>query len=281
MTQDFKVSELQLFFGDPINADGITVYQPTIGDILEYDRKFGESEFFRILNAFIGNTTMYRLMLWDMGVDWNKISDFQLFMTLTQGLEIEKTRILFGDLDFREFELYTKELPPITTINEDGEKILTEVEPEIIMYQPPLLDIDTNEEIRPEVEINESTYKKIVLYLRTMFNIFPKEERVKGKTLKEWLIEEERIKYNQHKDDTSTSALLPLISSCLNHAGFKYKKNELREVGIYEFMNSVQRLQIYEQSTALLKGAYSGFMDSSKIPAEQFNFMRDITHDSK
>lgn len=57
-----------------------------------------------------------------------------------------------------------------------------------------------------------------------MFNIFPKEERVKGKTLKEWLIEEERIKYNQHKDDTSTSALLPLISSCLNHAGFKYKK---------------------------------------------------------
>lgn len=45
MTQDFKVSELQLFFGDPINADGITVYQPTIGDILEYDRKFENQNF--------------------------------------------------------------------------------------------------------------------------------------------------------------------------------------------------------------------------------------------
>ena len=49
------------------------------------------------------------------------------------------------------------------------------------------------------------------------------------------------------------------------------------EVGIVEFMDSVQRLQIYESSTALMKGMYSGFLDTSKINKEELNFMRDIS----
>ena len=42
------------------------------------------------------------------------------------------------------------------------------------------------------------------------------------------------------------------------------------------FIDSVQRLQVYESTTALLRGMYSGFMDTSKIDKEQFNFMREI-----
>jgi len=77
-------------------------------------------------------------------------------------------------------------------------------------------------------------------------------------------------------EDIPTSSLLPLISSCINHPGFKYNLNELREVNFVQFMDSVQRLQIYESTSALLKGAYSGFCDTSKIDKDEFNFMRDI-----
>ena len=42
-------------------------------------------------------------------------------------------------------------------------------------------------------------------------------------------------------------------------------------------MDSVQRLQVYESSTALLKGAYSGFVDTSKINKDDFNFMRELS----
>ena len=41
-------------------------------------------------------------------------------------------------------------------------------------------------------------------------------------------------------------------------------------------MDSVQRLQIYESTHALMSGMYSGFCDTSKISKEQFNFMREI-----
>jgi len=42
-------------------------------------------------------------------------------------------------------------------------------------------------------------------------------------------------------------------------------------------MDSVQRLQVYESSTALLKGIYSGFVDASKIDKNELNFMREIS----
>ena len=123
--------------------------------------------------------------------------------------------------------------------------------------------------------LNESEYMEIAEYIRTLLNIHPKIEKAKGKTTKQWMIDEDRMNIAQ-RDEKNTSTLLPLISACINHPGFKYKLQELRDVGIYEFMDSVQRLQIYESTIALLGGSYSGFADMSKVPKEQFNFMREL-----
>ena len=110
--------------------------------------------------------------------------------------------------------------------------------------------------------------------------MFPKIEKAKDRTTKEWMIEEEEMKLNaQKKDTSSTSYLLPLISGCVNHPGFKYNKQQLKDVNYYEFMDSVQRLQIIESTSALLHGSYSGFADVSKVDKEQFNFMREIKHE--
>ena len=262
-TINSKISLLQLYFGDPYQvSDKIQILQPTIGGILEYDRRFGESEFWSMLNVFIGNTTSYRLLLWDMGIDWNEISDFQLFSLLIKTLKVENTEILFGDLDLSLFDAYMKQIP-----NEEKSDDKEELEPkqEMILWNPEL-----------DIEINEDIYNNIALYIRTMFNIFPKIEKAKGKTTKKWIIEEDRMNLANAKKEDTTSTFLPLIESCCCHAGFKYKKNELREVGIYEFMRSVQRLQVYESTTALLKGMYSGFIDTKGIDKEEFDFMRDI-----
>ena len=111
-----------------------------------------------------------------------------------------------------------------------------------------------------------------------MFNIYPKVEKAKGKATKEAIIEEDRMNLNLEikKNKGSKSMLLPLVSSCINHPGFKYKLNELREIGIVQFMDSVQRLQIYESTVALNSGMYSGMCDLSKVDKNLFNFMRDI-----
>lgn len=268
-----NVTKLQLYYGDDFQVnDKITLHQPTIGEILEYDKKYGESSFWAMLNVFTANPTSYRLFLWrDMNIDWNYINDYQLFLILCRTLDIEQTRMIFGDLDFKKFELFTmpeEEWEPVENEPKDMTDIIRVLQ-HTTLYNP-----------EDGTELDEKTYNVIAYYLRSAFNMFPKIERAKDRTTKEWMIEEEEMKLNnKNKDESSTSYLLPLISGCVNHPGFKYNKQQLKDVGYYEFMDSVQRLQILESTTALLRGSYSGFMDTSKIDKEQFNFMRDIVHE--
>ena len=109
-------------------------------------------------------------------------------------------------------------------------------------------------------------------------NIEPEEKFTKQQTTKEWLIEKEKAKINNHakKHDETEFSIQPLVSACVNHPGFKYKLSEVKEMNIFEFYDSVKRLQIYENATACLRGLFSGFVDGSKINPDQYNFMKEI-----
>lgn len=268
----FEYDELKMYFGEDywVN-DKIKITQPTLGDIIE----FGDIKFYSIVSTLCANTTSFRLQLWDMKprIDWTKISDFELFTWLIRGFTTEDTYLIFGDLNLSWFKAFWK------NPNDQNEGLR-------LIYVPRDKD---GEEIFPEsiddaIIIDELIYLRIVDYLRKMFDIHPKEERnVKGKTVKEWIIEEERMKIenekklNNGKEKKNKSFLYPLISSMVNHPGFKYKKNELKEVGIVEFMDSVKRLQTYESVMALMSGMYSGMIDTKKLDLkEELNWMRDL-----
>lgn len=246
----FEFDRLKMYFGEPykIIYEGgeIEVLQPSIGDILH----FGERNFYSMLNVFIANTTSYRLQLWNMGVDWNKISDYELFCILVKSLDVESTRVLFGDLDFSLFNLYSTKVDDI--------------------------DVVTLYNKEQQVEINENTYKCIAEYLRLMFNIYPKVEKAKNRATKEAMIWEDELNLANSKKELNKSTLLPLVSACVNHPGFKYKLEDLKDMGIVQFMDSVQRLQIYESTTALMKGMYSGMIDVKGLDKDALNFMRSI-----
>ena len=259
ITHDFD--ELKMYFGKPFDVgNGMTIYQPTIGQILN----IGEEKFYSTLYIFVGNPTMFRLQLWDMGVDWNKITSYDLFMSMITGINKEVSDLLFGDFDFSSFALYGKN---IEQINDDGETEIIQIP---TLYSQSL-----------DIEISREDYTLISEYLQVMFNIHPKVERAKGRATKEAIIEEDRMNLAmRQKEKQSGSTLLPLISSCLNHPGFKYKLNELEDIGICYFMDSVQRLQVYESSTAVMKGMYSGFVDGSKIKPDNYNWMRSLNNNS-
>lgn len=245
----YSFDKLQMYFGEDYQiTDGIVISQPTIGDIMA----FGEERFNQVLNPFVVNPTSLRVVLWQQGKDWTEMSDYELFYQLILQLQptTNETSILFGDLDFSKFNLYKRQ-------NEvDGEML-----EDIVLL---------NHE--QKVLIDEEVYNHISSYLRTMFNIFPKVEKAKGKTTKQWMIEEDIL--NSQTQPKQGSNLLPMISFCLNHPGFKYKKSELKNLGIVEFYDSVQRLLIYESTSSLMKGIYSGFVDTSKIDKKEFDFMR-------
>lgn len=273
-----NVDPLRLYFGDPYPIDeDIVIYQPSLEDIM----LMGEDNFYQMLFIFIGNTTYRKVFLWDNGIDWNKISDFELFCNLVKMLPVEQTKILFGDIDFQTFQLYCIDDPDPEPelVAEEGKRISAVERNKWNFRLFERTRVFYSEE--QDIAITGELYHKIVDVLREMVKIFPKTEYTSSKITKELLIDEERERTKRmirEQGDNATSTLLPLISFCCNHPGFKYKRTELKDVKIYEFMDAVQRLQIYESTKALINGSYSGFADMSKVPKSQFDFMRPITN---
>lgn len=250
-----EFDKLQLYFGKPYTIDvadakGVIVLTPpTLGTIMEY----GEKNFYSSLNMFITNTTSYRLVLWESGMDWNEITDFQLFCMLYPNINPEVSKILLNGVDITSFELFQKE-------GENEERV-------IILYNSDL-----------DIEINEAVYQHIAQYLREAFSMCPEEKLTKDRTLKELYIRKDQsaIENAKKKKTEASSSIQPLISACVNHPGFKYKLQELKEVGVYEFYDSVKRLRLYENTTALLKGMMGGMIDTSKLPEDATDFMKEI-----
>lgn len=256
--------ELKMYFGEDYwVTDKICIKVPRIGDILE----FGDSKFYSIVSTLCANPTSFRLQLWKKNIDWNEISEFDLFSSIIKELTPNETSLLFGDLNFSWFmPVYDKEC--------DCKK---------------LLYIPRNEQggvdgskIDESMFIDELIYTKIIKYIRDMFDIHPKVEKAKNKATKKAMIWEDEMnlqaEMQKNKNRNSKkSFLLPLVSSMVNHPGFKYKIDELKDVNIVQFMDSVRRLQTYESVTALMHGMYSGFLDTSKLNMQKdLNWLKDL-----
>ena len=240
---NLDVDELQLYFGDDyVINDYIKITQPTIGQVVDY----GEAQYFSMVHTLTAIPSDMKSQLWDLGLDWTEMDDFELFMMLVQTLAQDKTSILFGDLDFSKLRPFKN--------NQNGDIVLADKETGII--------------------VDKMIYLRIMSYLRKLHNIKPKVEKAANKMTKKVLIEEDRQKILLAKDKPFKSYLLPLISAIKVKQG--YTKDYVRNMGLYEFFDDVERAQVINNADHLLSGAYSGMMDLKKVNKQEFNWMREL-----
>lgn len=201
---DLDVDSLFIYFGDDyVINDHIKIHQPTIGEVADY----GEAQYFSMVHSLCAIPSDMKAILWDMGLDWCEVEDFDLFLMMSQTLTSDKTGILFGDLDFSKMRPFKNK--------QNDEIVLADKETGII--------------------IDKLIYTRIVTYLRKLHNITPKVEKTKSKTVKKWLIEEDRKKMETSKNKPFRSYLLPLISAVKVKQG--YTKTYIRDMGLFEFFD--------------------------------------------
>ena len=238
-----NVDPLKLYFGEPFVVNQyITIFQPTIGDIIEY----GEKEYYSMVQTLTAIPSDMKSQLWDMQLDWNKISDFQLFTMLAKSFSQKQTAIILGDLDLQR-------MTPVENL-QNGE----------IVLKDPLTG----------AIIDELAYMTMSAYLCKLHNITKKVEKAGNKFTKQVLIDEDRQKKEYNAKQPYKSFLMPLVSSIKVRQG--YTREYIKNMGLYEFFDDVNRAQILVNTDALLSGAYSGMMDTSKIKKSEFNWMREI-----
>lgn len=241
-----EIDDLTAWMGEPyVINDKISVLQPNIRDVL----KFGERQYFSIVSTLCSTSSNMKSQLADAGYDWETIEDFQMFHMLAPSLTKEQTYLVLGDIDLSKFKLFEHK--------ETGEPVMFDQENDIV--------------------IDRLIYMRIVEYLRKVHGLTRAHDRTKSKFVHDMAIEMEREEAELNAKKPYKSFLWPLISSVKARQG--YTKQYVLDMQVYELVHEANRLQIIVQSDALLKGAYSGMMDTKKINKEQFNWMRDIETD--
>ena len=237
------VDELQLYFGDDYKInDCISITQPFVGGVVNY----GEAKYFSMVHTLTAIPSDMKSQLWDMGLDWTEVDDFELFMMLAPTLTPDKTSILFGDLDFSKLRPFKN--------NQNGDIVLADKETGLI--------------------IDKMIYLRIMSYLRKLHNLTPKVEKAANKMTKKILIDEDRQRLLHAKDKPFKSYLLPLISSIKVKQG--YTKDYVRNMGLYEFFDDIARMQIINNADHLLSACYAGTIDMKKINKAELNWMKEL-----
>lgn len=242
-----QVDELRLYMGDDIKiADGVVIKSPNIRQIVDY----GESNYFHMAQTLCATPSSMKVKLDDMKLDWMKVDDFQLFAMLCPAFTPEQTYPLLGDLDLSQLSLYSK---PDT-----GEVILSNKD--------------------RTITINEVIYNVLVTYLRKMHGFKKQVDKAGNKMTHKVLLNLARQDEKIAQNKPYKSFLLPLVSALQARQG--YNKEYIKDMGIFEFMNQINRIQLIVQADAALGGCYSGMVDTRKMDKTVLDWMRDITDES-
>ncbi len=239
--------ELLIYRGKDIFVkNGIVIHQPTLDEICDY----GERAYWSMVYTLTSVGADMKFQLFDLGIDYTEISDFELFYSLiSRSFDKSKTALLFGDLDLSGFQLLK---------NQETQ--------ELVMYEP-----DNG------ILIDEYTYLVIADVLRKMHGLKRNNQVPANKMTKQILIDDAREEYERNKNTEYHSQLKNLISTMINCEGFKYNHSEVWNMKISAFMDSVKRISKMKNADLLLQSGYSGFgINLKEIPSKQLDWLGEL-----
>jgi len=237
---------LQTYFGESLIVnDRLQVRQATINDVITQ----GEAEYYSMVYSFTAWPCDYISFLHDAGLNYMDISDIEFFAMLTNSVPKEKSGVLFGDVDFSKFELMKRQT--------DGGIVLYNQEQDIL--------------------IDELVYMAVHRFLCDTHLLQKKRRRAGNKGTYKVQVEVDRQDKALAKLKPYESQLQNIISAMVNHPGFKFSVRDVRDMTIYQLMDSVRRISLMVSAERIAQGYYSGNIDPKKIDIQkQLDWMRSL-----
>lgn len=300
--QYYRNDELKIYRGeDFVVSKHIRIHQPTLDEICSY----GEREYYSMIYNFTATPQTFKVQLWDMtpSVDYTEITPYELFYQMLYRLyPQEKTSIIFGNLDFTKFqvmqrhddesillyqEIYVGEI--YNSNNEllyefsgldDAAKFIgcnTSKLIESLSITNHYEDYKFNNVHLESIIIDEYTYNMIIDYICQSHFIGRDLKRPANNSTKMVLIEDAREEMERNKNKEYHSQLKNLISSMINSEGFKYNHDQVWDMKINAFMDSVKRIGKIKNAELLLQSGYSGFgVNLKEIDNKQLDWLGEL-----
>ena len=237
------IDELKYFVDgqDYVINDFITLRCPTVREVID----FGESRYSDVVSVFTRKPYDIAVELYDDGVDYQSISDWDLFFDTIINIPPVYTKIICKDIDFTQFEQYTNK--------ETGAKYLVHSE-------------------NSDFIIDEVIYRYMVTYLRYTHFISEKVEYDVGNNMaKKFLIDRMRRKKKKLEQDYALgrkkikSQISDMIRYCVNNANFKYDYSSVKDIKLCLLYDSFFFITHNNERDNVMSGIYHGTIDTSKM----------------
>lgn len=272
-----EFDELKIYRGSDIQiTPKIIVTQPTLDQI----EKFGERRYFSAVHTLVSVGADMKWQLWDMGKDYTKINDYDLFTTLLWQMVASK-KTVYKELTEHP-EKYQNELSSIS--EEDLKEML--INPlELVLKNVDLANFslcklkDSEERIlydsNNDITIDRCIYSQIVDVVRKIHGFKRNNQKPANERTKMDLIEDARDEAFAAMQRPYKSVLKPLVSSLTvkcNQCG----DDRIWNMKINMFFDNIKRVNKIQDAELLLQGAYSGFASLKGIDKSRLDWTGDI-----
>lgn len=228
----------KLLYADRYNInDRIYVKIPTVGEVLA-----DEDKYFEIVYTIIATPYDLMVQLDDNGIDFTKITSFDLFCLLFGHLKELDTSLVFGDLDLSKFN--------VAINNQNGNHVLRDEE--------------------NDITIDRAIHGQICACLRKILNI-PKTEKQPGnEEARLYMLQKARKKASRKKrKKQSESQIEDTIVALVNTAEFPYNYESVKELTIYQFYASLKQVTHKVKFDKTMIGVYAGTVAFDKLGEDE------------
>lgn len=227
----------------PIN-DAITVVIPSVGEVWD-----AEDDYFSAVTSIISTPYDMMVQLDDAGIDFTKISTFELFCMLFTGLQNMDTSLVFGDLDLTKFE---------PAINNNTKELV-------------LLDSGNNIVIDRAIHEDISNTIKRILQIKKPVKKPGNEEGRKYMIRIARMNMKKQARLMRNKD---TSQLEDLIISLVNNREFPYNYETVRDITIHQLYQSLNQVAHKTNYDNTMHGYYGGTIKLEDLKIEDRTWIK-------
>ena len=210
---------------------------PTVGEVLDQ-----EDAYFTLISVLTSSPFQFMVQLDDMGIDYAKITHYDLFLIFFPSIAQTDISILFGDINTSDFGLYFN--------NENQTRVI---------YSP-----------SQDIVIDELVYNQMATLIRKMNHLKKDNRKPANETAREYLLERERTKLKRaerrrKRRDYTESEFEKLVVALVNQDNFKYDYDSVQNLSIYNFYQSFKQIQTKINFDNTMRGVYAGTIDTKKI----------------
>ena len=220
--------------------DDISIVIPTVREVLEQ-----EEEYYGLVSLITATPYDMMVQLDDLGIDFREISDYELFLLSFEAIKSADTHLIFGDLDTTGFERMVN--------MHNGTLALTNKKTGLV--------------------IDMAIHYQICEALRAIHHLKKNIKHAGNVEAKDYLLERARKKLKRRRKKAEASQLESLIIALVNTEQFPYKFDEVLDLTIYQFNESVLQVVKKIDFDNRMHGIYAGTISAKNMSQDSLNWM--------